>query len=440
MSTSPKNYFRKKAIRDPLYGFIDVSDLELQVIDSEIFRRLLSIKQLSHAYVVYPTAIHSRFEHSLGTMYIANRMAQELELIDDDREIVRLAALLHDVGHGPFSHLFEPTMEKINPELNDPHEKISQIIINEDPELSSILADKKNSISDLLKNDSNNDDNLKSLHSSIISSGLDADKLDYLRRDSYHIGVAYGQFDLARILHNLSTTKRRSRVLMNSSGKDALENYRLARYLMHIQVYEHHARLSADNMFKQALEIAIYEEGIIKEKQLKFDASNNNESFLNFYKTLDDYSIYQKIMEDKKSKTSKEILSNIKKRKLLKRSCEFTPATLKNNEDVGVRLMKMSSSELNEISMHVAKSLKLKPHEIIFHRSKSKIKLYQRGEILFRHKNDILDLSITSPLTIKDDDVIKYYVYGPNDISVRKQIARKIAEELDLDSSDISYV
>ena len=110
-------------MRDPLYGFVGMSDLEIRVVDSDFFRRLLLIKQLSYAYVVYPTAIHTRFEHSLGVVYVADQMAQKLDLSNENREIVRLAALLHDVGHGPFSHLFEHTMKKINPEQDDPHEK-----------------------------------------------------------------------------------------------------------------------------------------------------------------------------------------------------------------------------------------------------------------------------------------------------------------------------
>ena len=433
-----KNYFHKKAIRDPLYGFIDLSDLELQVIDTEIFRRLHLIKQLSHAYVVYPTAIHSRFEHSLGTMYMADRMAQELKVTKRDRKIVRLAALLHDVGHGPFSHLFEPSIKKINQGDDDSHEKISQIIVNEDPELSYILNDMKDDIINLLNEASLG--NSRSLLSSIISSGLDADKLDYLRRDSHHIGVAYGQFDLARILHSLSTTKHRSGVLVDSGGKDALENYRLARYLMHAQVYEHHARLAADNMFKQALDIAIYEENVIDKNQLKFDTSGTNKSFLNFYKTLNDYSIYQKIIEDKNSKSSKEILLKINRRKLLKRACDFSPDALNKNEDSRRELMKMPQEKLDDISKRIAASLSLEPHEVIFHKSQIKIKLYDRGEILFRDKNEIHDLTNTSPFMIKNQDVIRYYVYGPDDVDTRKSIAKKVARELDLKLADISYV
>ena len=119
------SYYRFKAIRDPLYGFIDLSELETRVIDSEIFRRLQFIKQLSHAYLVYPSAIHTRFEHSLGTVHVSDIMAKELGFDkQDDIEKIRLACLLHDIGHGPFSHLFENIIEKINPTISEPHEKI----------------------------------------------------------------------------------------------------------------------------------------------------------------------------------------------------------------------------------------------------------------------------------------------------------------------------
>ena len=439
MSVAHKHYFRKKAIRDPLYGFIDVSDLEIKVIDSEVFRRLLSIKQLSHAYVVYPTAMHSRFEHSLGTMHIADRMAQELELSIDDTKVVRVAALLHDVGHGPFSHLFESSIEKINPEQSDPHEKISQIIIDEDPELGRLLADEKSRILNLLKTEPD-PDNPSSLLASIISSGLDADKLDYLRRDSHYIGVAYGQFDLARVLHSLSTTTNRSQVVVNSGGKDALENYRLARYLMHIQVYNHHARLAADNMFRKALDIAIHEEGVIDKNLLKFSTSSTNKSFLTFYKTLDDYSIYQKIIENEKSKSSKEILTSIQKRNLLKRACDFTPDALNKNEDVATQLMKKTQEELDDIATNIAESLHLKPHEVIFYKSSIDMKLYKRGEILIKRRNETRDLNNVSPITIKDLNVIRYYIFGPADKLTRKSIAKKAASELGLEPASISYL
>lgn len=121
MSEFPRGHFRHKSVRDPLYGFVDLSKTETDLIDTGVFRRLHSIKQLSHAYVVYPSAIHTRFEHSLGTLHVADRMCSELELEADRREIVRMTALLHDIGHGPFSHLFEKVLERINPEIPEPH-------------------------------------------------------------------------------------------------------------------------------------------------------------------------------------------------------------------------------------------------------------------------------------------------------------------------------
>ena len=108
--------FNHKSFRDPLYGFIGLSEKEVKLIDTEVFRRLHRIKQLSHAYLVYPSALHTRFEHSLGAMHIAGRMCDGLDL---ESETVRQAALLHDIGHGPFSHLFESVLDKVNPGISN---------------------------------------------------------------------------------------------------------------------------------------------------------------------------------------------------------------------------------------------------------------------------------------------------------------------------------
>lgn len=441
MSSYPRNYFRRKSFRDPLYGFIDLSELETKLIDTAVFRRLQFIKQLSHAYVVYPSAMHTRFEHSLGAVYVADKMCIELELRPEDKELVRITTLLHDIGHGPFSHLFEETIKKINPTYDDPHEIISRIIINEDEEIDSIIHNKKSEVIELLKDEDAPtwESSGKSLLSDIVSSGLDADKLDYLRRDSYHIGVAYGQFDLDRILHTIrSTPKKQTHICIDIKGKDALENYRLGRYLMHSQVYEHHARLAADRMFLYALDIAIHEENVIDKNLLKINPeSNNNLEFLKFYTGLDDNSVYNLILNNAKSKTSKEILMDIKKRKLVKRACEFTPNDLESYADVSGDLMKMKSDEMMKISNEIADSLGLRHHEIIFHKSKIDIKLYKEGQILFLYRDKVLDLTNVSPITAKDS-VIRFYVYGPSNIETRKIIADKFASKLGVKKESIS--
>ena len=126
-----------------------MSKIEQQIIDSSAFRRLLNIKQLSHAYVVYPTAIHTRFEHSLGSTHLAGKVCDQLKFDDPIKEIVRLAALLHDIGHGPYSHLFESVVSNVNG-IKIEHEWISTLIISKDSELQNILDDKSEKIIQLL--------------------------------------------------------------------------------------------------------------------------------------------------------------------------------------------------------------------------------------------------------------------------------------------------
>ena len=184
--------------------------------------------------------------------------------------------------------------------------------------------------------------------------------MDYLRRDSHHIGVAYEQFDFSRIIHTLTTAPKGSEVCISNKGKDALENYRLARYLMHAQVYAHHTRLSADQMFLKALEIAIYDEKIFDENLLKINPNKDNPEFLNFYMSLDDYSTYIKIMDDGNARVSKEILTDIKKRKLLKRVCESTPKGLEETAGVEGDLMKMKKKDFDGIALDISNSLDLK--------------------------------------------------------------------------------
>ncbi len=135
----------EKFVRDPLYGFIGLTKKEVELLNTNVVQRLRRIKQLGNTHLVYPSACHTRFEHSLGVIHIATRMAQRLKLGDHDTEIIRYAALLHDIGHGPFSHVFEAILENVNKrELS--HEDITRKIIETDEELNRILGDKINDI------------------------------------------------------------------------------------------------------------------------------------------------------------------------------------------------------------------------------------------------------------------------------------------------------
>lgn len=424
------SYF--KSIRDPLYGFIGLSEQETQLIDTPLFRRLHFIKQLSHAFVVYPSAIHTRFEHSLGCMHIAGKICDALNIGGEDKENVRIAALLHDIGHGPFSHLFEDVIRRCNTDLNNPHEIISELMIKQNPDVGEILGDKKQKIVDLLHAER------RTLTSDIVSSSLDADKLDYMLRDSYHIGVYYGRFDLERILHTLRRNPTGTELCVDVGGKDAVESYRLGRHLLHVQVYHHHARLIADLMFLQALDLAL-DNGIIKKADLQIGRGRDSSRFLEFYSKLDDNSVYDLVIQDPNAGLAGEILQNIRHRRLLKRACDFTSHDLNKNADVAERLVKMPQNELDQMSGRIAERLGLQPHEIIFHRSNISIQMYNKNPIMVFSKGDVIDLSDYSPFGAVDS-VIRYIVYGPTDTEARKKIAAHVAEELAVDKNTVSYL
>lgn len=205
-----------KDYRDPLYGFIGVNDKEQSIIDSTAFQRLRHIKQLGTTFLVYPTANHTRFEHSLGTMEVATRLFDHIvntggaiDLLGwtrDDveyyRKLLRCAALLHDVGHPPLSH----ASESLLPEGRGHEEYTYRIIL--DPEYGySVLDDelgtggrqKVAEISTGTAKDKNG-----AFLSELLTGDLGADRLDYLIRDSYHLGVAYGKFDVQRLLNTFS--------------------------------------------------------------------------------------------------------------------------------------------------------------------------------------------------------------------------------------------
>ena len=290
--------------------------------------RLTRIKQLAHTYLVYPSAVHTRFEHALGALFMADRMCSCFEIDGKRREIIRCAALLHDVGHGPFSHIFENIMVKMN-NVEFTHEDVTCAIIKQDNKIRSILEGKeendKKSFEDIfsdvvsLLEKSCLHPEVNPLDKSIISGTVDADKLDYLRRDSYHIGTAYGEFDLERLLSTLTYFKdyNKQQQVFFEKGTPVLESFKLARYSMYSQVYEHPARLVADRMFLRSLELALFKEKSIDQKLFRF--SGNEKQFIDYYFTLDDNSIYDIVLNTEKTNLSYEIMTDLKNRRLFKR-------------------------------------------------------------------------------------------------------------------------
>ena len=430
-----------KHIRDPLYGFIDLTDDEIRVIDTAAYQRLRMIKQLSHAYLVYPTAVHSRFEHTLGAAHIAGRMCDTLGICEDDKADVRLAVLLHDIGHGPMSHLFEGVLEKINPGMHDIHEFISRAIISTDPEIERALGSRKDAVLRILEGGvggSGGDRDLPLL-ADIAAGKLDADKLDYLRRDSFHAGVSYGMFDLERILRTLRATEGgRRHIAVAEKGIDAIENYRLARYLMHAQVYEHHARLAADRMFMRALDSAIHDEGVVDRDLFRIHRGSYdaNAEFLSGYMRLDDCSIHHIITSSSASGASGKLLRDIRRRTLWKRACQFRGTAV--NALIRRELLREGQGRLDRMAPSIASRLGIEESDIVFHLSDVRIGLYDSGDLLFvDRRGRPYDVREFSPINA-ELRVQTYYVFSPAGPEMRRQIAEAVASELDIDVDDIA--
>jgi HD superfamily phosphohydrolase len=245
-----------KVIRDPLWNNIRVEPLALKLIDTAAFQRLRYVRQLGLAFLVYPGASHSRFEHALGTYHLARRALALLEERGDLRGIgdrscteVRLAALLHDIGHYPFSH----ALEEIGA-LH--HEEVARPLIDGgdvgDLLRSELGADGPERIVELIRGRSANP--LQGL----ISGSLDLDKIEYLRRDALMCGVPYGDIDADRLLNSLVLIAREPRRIgIQEKGLSALESLLFAKYQMYRNVYWHHAVRSATAMYKRLVSDAL---------------------------------------------------------------------------------------------------------------------------------------------------------------------------------------
>lgn len=223
-----------KVFRDAIHNYIHIDQpLILNLINSKEMQRLRRIKQLGGTHLVYQSAEHSRFCHCLGVYFIVRKMLFNSRvgryLSDYDKLTVMCAGLLHDVGHGPFSHSFESAFD-----LN--HEEYTIRIINGNSEINDILESFEKGFSAKVSSIIEKTHPNKILVQ-MISSQLDADRMDYLLRDSYFTGTTYGHFDLYRILRVMEVVN--NKIVYKVSGVQAIENYILARYHMYWQVYYH---------------------------------------------------------------------------------------------------------------------------------------------------------------------------------------------------------
>lgn len=254
-----------RTIRDPIHRFVPLNEQEAALIDAPAFQRLRRLRQLAFAYLVYPSAVHSRFEHSIGVCHIAGLLAKKLQLDPDETKLVRLAALLHDLGHGPFSHVSEEALELYTdrsklPEKTDKiHEAITAMLIEGDSAIKNHLAaSERSKVLRILSSGYG-----EPIIRAILSGPLDADKQDYLLRDSYFCGVQYGVFDLPQLHEVLCKIidSGDQHLMVRQDGVHTLEQFVLAKYYL-TQVIRHRIRLITDQMLIRAIILGIERDNI----------------------------------------------------------------------------------------------------------------------------------------------------------------------------------
>lgn len=269
---------RSYEFRCPVHGFIVLNDWEREIIDHPVFQRLRRVRQLAWTEYVYPGATHSRFEHSLGVMHVATKIYEsvvqrhrsilesELAFNNDglgrDKQLVRLAALLHDVGHTPFSHASEELMPDRPGGGKYEHEQYSAALIRtrlrdviENHPMSRNYGFKADDIAALIEGSATARQSL--FWREIVTGQMDADRMDYLLRDSLHCGVNYGRFDMHRLIATVDVAVQADtgspRLGISEGGWHAAESLVLARYFMFTQVYFHKTRVAYDVHLKGAL-------------------------------------------------------------------------------------------------------------------------------------------------------------------------------------------
>jgi len=404
-------------IRDPVHGFIYRESHERDLIDTKLFQRLRSLHQLALAYLVYPGATHTRFDHSLGAFHVAGGLAKALVQSDAEKRLVRLATLLHDVGHGPFSHVAEPILQKHSSKIvfagkaeSKIHELISAKIILENTELREFLSDRdRQNIVGLLDGSFGH----SYLHE-IVSGPIDADKQDYLLRDSYFTGVKYGIYDQERLKNTLRVHEDNDDMVLAISidGLHALEQFVLAKYYMTTQVYRHRIRLITDQMIERAIFLGIEQDNIGWLRALySYDGTND---FIQEYLQWNDERLMNEVLHQKGSRV-KDLFDRLRERRLFK--CIFE-VDQNDFPDPSTRNFVFAGSKdfYKPLEEQVAKQFGFDPNHVIAYgvTFNSAIKTESQVPVLHKTKTTLFDDE--SALFKSVDQQIReqhFHIYAP---------------------------
>ena len=371
-----------KFIRDSVYGDINLNEFEVKVMDMPQFQRIRRIKQLGLINLIYPGANHSRFEHCVGTMNLASKLATKLNLSKDEIELVRISGLLHDIGHGPFSHVSEGV-------LSFPHEELTKYVI-EKTSMQDLLDEKFDTkeIGDIIQG--------KGELGSIISGELDVDRMDYLLRDSHYTGVAYGVIDYERIISNL---KLEDGLVLDIKGVQAAEGALVSRYFMYPSVYQHHTTRIVNTMFRRALK-----------REINSGKINENDMYI--YDDSDIISLFRQSDDE----IVRDMINRLDNRIIPKRVKTIRLDNFKNPE----KLYKIDQKSLRKAEEEIAEDYNMDKHYVFiniaeyprFSEMKTQVnvdnKLYPLTKIsniigaLSKARFNIPDISVYVPIEEKE--------------------------------------
>ena len=397
-----------KILNDPIYGFISIkSILIFDIIEHPYFQRLRRISQMGLSNFVYQGAHHTRFEHALGAMHLMQKAVNVLkskliEISKEEEEALLIAILLHDIGHGPFSHTLEHSLV-----LDIQHEEISLLFMQK---LNKEFHGKLSLAIEIFQGKYH-----RLFFNQLVSSQLDIDRLDYLNRDSFYTGVTEGNINAERIISMLTVVN--DNLAVEEKGIYSVEKFIVARRLMYWMVYLHKTSLVADyilvNILKRAKEIINKGETINCSDSLKFFLSNDNfdhfnDSILQSYSEIDDYDI---MMAVKQWMTHPDyILSTLSKsiiyRKLPKIVIQDSPFSLSKIEKVKLKVSKKMNLGDQLIDYFVGIGT-IKNQAYNLEISSINI-LYKSGEI-----KDITEASDHFNLLALSKPVLKHFLYYP---------------------------
>ncbi|MEA1873941.1 MAG: HD domain-containing protein [Bacteroidota bacterium] len=400
---------KKKIINDPVHGFIRINhSICFDLMEHPYFQRLRRISQLGLTFLVYPGAIHTRFHHAIGAMHLMNTAIDVIrqkghEITHEESEAVSIAILLHDIGHGPYSHTLEKDIV-----TNWDHETLSLLYMEK---LNEIFSGRLNLAIKIFKNEYHK----KFLHQ-LVSSQLDMDRLDYLRRDSFFTGVSEGVIGSERIIKMLNVMD--DQLVVEIKGIYSIENFLIARRLMYWQVYLHKTVIAAEKMLETTLQRA---KDLIKQN-IKLEASD---ALLWFLKN-ENYSDPDEVLERFSLLDDSDVMASIKSwTKHPDKVLSYLSNGLMNRKLFRVYLQKnaFKSSEIDKIKRHVKQEFNLSENDLkyfVFSESivnttysdmNEKINILKQGKL-----TDIADASeLLSPAALSRD-VIKYYICYPKEI------------------------